>query len=165
MISISANASEVQRALRDLERAIVDLRPVMRGIAMELLAETEENFSKQGRPEWAELAEATKEGRKGAPPYAILQDKGALARSVRSDSGAAFARIGVAGDEEVNAYAKIHQFGGEAGRKSARVKIPARPYLPLVAAPHSPSGELQPEAREAILDLVMEHLQRAARVI
>jgi len=26
-------------------------------------------------------------------------------------------------------YAAIHQFGGEAGRKSKRVTIPARPYL------------------------------------
>ena len=26
-------------------------------------------------------------------------------------------------------YARIHQFGGEAGRKSHRVKIPKRPYL------------------------------------
>ena len=37
--------------------------------------------------------------------------------------------------------------------------IPARPYLPMDA-----EGKLQPEAEEAILDLAMAHIEKAARV-
>ena len=55
-------------------------------------------------------------------------------------------------------YAAIHQFGGMAGR-GRKVEIPARPYLPLTT-----DGDLQPEAREEVLDTILRHLKRAAGV-
>lgn len=60
-------------------------------------------------------------------------------------------------------YAAIHQLGGEAGR-GRKVHIPARPFLPFTGEPDSGSGKLQPEAEEAILDIVLGHLKRAAGV-
>lgn len=47
-------------------------------------------------------------------------------------------------------YAGIHQFGGEAGRKSRRVTIPARPYLGIDA-----------DDRREIGRIVDDHLSRA----
>ena len=64
--------------------------------------------------------------------------------------------IGTAPNVEV--CAGIHQFGGEAGR-GRKVEIPARPYLPLTT-----DGNLQPEAREEVLDTILRHLKRAAGV-
>ena len=55
-------------------------------------------------------------------------------------------------------YAAIHQFGGEAGR-SQSVKIPARPYLPVTV-----DRKLQPEARQPVLDTILNHLKTAADV-
>ena len=45
-----------------------------------------------------------------------------------------------------------------AGR-GRKVEIPARPYLPLTT-----DGDLQPEAREEVLDTILRHLKRAAGV-
>jgi len=81
------------------------------------------NFLEGGRPEkWTPLSPKTlkKKRNKGR----VLMEETHLMNSV---SWKATARSVEVGTNKV--YAAIHQFGGEAGRKSKRVTIPARPYL------------------------------------
>lgn len=168
-VSITIDDSQLQAALQRLEHAGVDLGPAMRKIAQALLLETERNFEAEGRPKWTPLAEATKHARLGGKAYKqsgeltaaaqrrqdvgfrILQHTGQLAASVATDYDSTQAVVG--SNKE---YAAIHQFGGMAGR-GRKVEIPARPYLPLTT-----DGDLQPEAREEVLDTILRHLKRAA---
>jgi len=69
--------------------------------------------------EWSEAYAATRSGR-----HSLLVADNNLLGSVQNYSRGPEARVG-----SNLVYAAIHQFGGEAGRKSARVTIPARPYL------------------------------------
>lgn len=57
-------------------------------------------------------------------------------------------------------YAAMMQFGGDKSDfPHLWGDIPGREYLPMDA-----EGALQPEAEEAILDLAIDHLKRAARL-
>ena len=171
-VSIVIDDNQLQAALQRLEYAGVDLSPAMRKIAQALLLETERNFETEGRPKWAPLSEATKHARLGGKKaykkngeltvaaqrrqdagFRILQHTGQLAASVSTDYDSNQAVIG-----SNKVYAAIHQFGGEAGR-GRKVEIPARPYLPVTT-----DGNLQPEAREEVLDTILRHLKTAAGV-
>lgn len=170
-LHVKIDDKATQQALDELARAGMNLRPVMRGIAAVLASETEENFRAQGRPRWTALKNPSERRRGGQ----ILQDSGQLAVSISTDYDDNEAVIG-----SNKVYAAIHQFGGKTkahvikpvnkkalafGGKVVRQvnhpgsDIPARPYLPITA-----DGELQPEAREEVLDTVMLHLRRAAGV-
>lgn len=90
-----------------------------------------------GRP-WKELAPSTLLRRKGDPKRKLYQS-GALLNSIdvvrrnmtatvlRSASGGGFS-IGIRPGSQADKYARIHQFGGYAGRGN-KVRIPARRYL------------------------------------
>ncbi|MDN8053830.1 putative phage Mu G virion morphogenesis protein [Burkholderia aenigmatica] len=171
-VSITVDDSQLQAALQRLEHAGVDLSPAMRKIAQALHKVTEDNFAAEGRPKWTPLAEATKHARLGGKKtykkngeltaaaqrrqdagFRILQHTGDLAGNISTDYDSTQAVVG--SNKE---YAAIHQFGGMAGR-GRKVEIPARPYLPLTT-----DGDLQPEAREEVLDTILRHLKRAAGV-
>jgi phage virion morphogenesis protein len=147
----------LQDALRHIEWAVGDLAPLMRGIAAELHSQTEENFSEQGRPGWTGLSDATLERRtkNGNWPGKILQISAAgLAASITTQATDSSALVG-----SNKPYAAMMQFGGDQSDfPHLWGDIPARPYLPMNA-----DGQLQPEAHEAILELALLHLQRAAR--
>lgn len=160
LVSITIDDRQLQAALRRLEHAGLDLAPAMRDIAQGLLLETEQNFEAEGRPRWKGLADSTKEarrrgakGKRGQEVFRILQDSGQLAASIETDYDSHQAVIG-----SNKAYARIHQFGGMAGR-GRKVEIPARPYLPI-----EPDGSLQPQAKQTVLDSILDHLRRAAGV-
>lgn len=157
MFTVQLEHQRLQETLRTIEWAVGDLAPLMRGIAREMEAQTEENFEAEGRPSWPTLSEVTKALREesGHWPGQILQVSGALARGVTIGSDGDAAWIGVGDDVP---YAAIQQFGGMAG-VNRKVELQARPYLPMDA-----EGALQPEAEEAILDLAIDHLKRAARL-
>jgi phage gpG-like protein len=171
-VNVIIDDTQLQAALRRLEHAGVDLSPAMRDIAQALVLVTEDNFEAEGRPIWMPLSEATKHARLGGKKaykkngeltaaaqrrqdagFRILQHTGGLAGSISTDYDSTQA---VAGSNKL--YAAIHQFGGEAGR-GRKVEIPARPYLPVTA-----EGNLQPEAREEVLDTILHHLKKAAGV-
>lgn len=171
-VSVTVDDRALQSALRHLESAAADLAPAMRKIAQALVTVTEDNFASEGRPKWKPLSEVTKHMRLGGNKaykkngaltaaaqsrqdagFRILQHTGQLASSVTSDYSSSQAAIG-----SNLVYAAIHQFGGEAGR-NRKVTIAARPYLPMTA-----DNELQPEAREEVLDTVLRHLQGAAGI-
>jgi len=171
-VSIVIDDSQVEAALRRLEHAGGDLTPAMRKIAQALHKVTEDNFAAEGRPKWKPLAEATKHMRLGGKKaykkdggltaaaqrrqdagFRILQHTGQMASSVTTDYDSYQAVIGSNKEQ-----AAIHQFGGMAGR-GRKVEIPARPYLPVTT-----DGDLQPEAREEVLDTILRHLKTAAGV-
>jgi len=171
-VSLIIDDTQLQAALRRLEHAGVDLSPAMRDIAQALVLVTEDNFEAEGRPKWTPLSGATKHARLGGKKaykkngeltaaaqrrqdagFRILQHTGGLAGSISTDHDSTQAVIG-----SNKLYAAIHQFGGEAGR-GRKVEIPARPYLPVTA-----EGNLQPEAREEVLDTILHHLKKAAGV-
>lgn len=158
MITVELNSPQLQERLRRIEWAVGDLSPLMRSIADELASQTEENFEEEGRPDWAGLSDATIERREknGNWPGQILQiSAGGLAASITSHSDDSSALVG-----SNKPYAAMMQFGGEQSSfPHLWGDIPGRPYLPMDDA-----GVLQPEAEEAILDLALAHLEKAAGV-
>jgi len=92
-----------------------------------MLLSTEETFRRGGRPEkWAKLSDATIEARRRAgkwPGRTLIADA-ILKNSITYDADAHGVAVGT---NEI--YARIHQMGGQAGRKTAPVTIPARPFL------------------------------------
>ncbi|WP_339079045.1 phage virion morphogenesis protein [Pseudomonas sp. TMP9] len=156
MFTVQLEHQRLQETLRTIEWAIGDLTPLMRGIAAELASQTEENFEEEGRPDWTPLSDVTTERRKnsGNWPGQMLQVSAAgLAASISSQSDDSSALVG-----SNKPYAAMMQFGGsKSDFPHLWGDIPGREYLPMGA-----DGQLQPEAEEAILDLAMDHLKRAA---
>lgn len=158
MITVELDHERLQAALRRVEWAVGDVAPLMRGIAAELVSQTEENFAEEGRPDWADLSETTTERRAktGNWPGQMLQISSAgLAASVTSHADDSSALVG-----SNKPYAAMMHFGGS---KSAFPHlwgdIPGRPFLPMDG-----NGLLQQESEEAILQLALTHLEQAARI-
>jgi phage virion morphogenesis protein len=158
MFTVELDHQRVQAALRKVEWAVGDLAPLMRGIAAELGSQTEENFEEEGRPDWADLSEVTTTRREksGNWPGQKLQVSAAgLAASVTTHATDSSALVG-----SNKPYAAMMQFGGDKSEfPHLWGDIPGRPYLPMNA-----EGELQPETEEAILELALNHLEKAARL-
>lgn len=158
MFTVELDHQRVQATLRKIEWAVGELAPLMRGIAAELASQTEENFGEEGRPEWEDLSDVTTAGREksGNWPGQMLQISSAgLAASITTQATDSSALVG-----SNKPYAAMMQFGGtKSDFPHLWGDIPGRPYLPMDA-----EGELQPEAEEAILDLAMNHLEKAARL-
>ncbi|HJU70376.1 MAG TPA: phage virion morphogenesis protein [Paucimonas sp.] len=171
-VSVIVDDSQLQAALQRLEHAGTDLAPAMRKITQAMHKVTEDNFAAEGQPKWQPLSDVTKHLRLGGKQaykkngqltaaaqrrqeggFRILQHTGSLASDISTDYDAHSAVVG-SGKE----YAAIHQFGGNAGR-GRKVAIPARPYLPI-----TPNKDLQPEARQEVLDTVLRHLKNAAGI-
>lgn len=158
MITVELDHERLQAALRRVEWAVGDVAPLMRGIAAELVSQTEENFAEEGRPDWADLSDTTTERRAktGNWPGQMLQISSAgLAASVTSHADDSSALVG-----SNKPYAAMMHFGGS---KSAFPHlwgdIPGRPFLPMDG-----NGLLQQEPEEAILQLALTHLEQAARI-
>lgn len=158
MFSVELDHQRLQTALRKVEWAVGDLAPLMRGIAAELGSQTEENFQEEGRPDWADLSDVTTTRREknGNWPGQMLQVSAAgLAASVTTHATDSSALVG-----SNKPYAAMMQFGGDKSDfPHLWGDIPGRPYLPMNA-----EGELQPETEDAILELAMNHLEKAARL-
>ncbi|RMT61668.1 hypothetical protein ALP29_00228 [Pseudomonas syringae pv. avii] len=156
MITVELDHQRLQAALRKVEWAVGDLAPLMRGIAAEMASQTEENFEEEGRPSWTGLSDVTTERRakNGNWPGQMLQVSAAgLATSITSRSDDSSALVG-----SNKPYAAMMHFGGDQSEfPHLWGDIPARPYLPMDA-----EGILQPEAEDAILELALNHLEKAA---
>lgn len=143
--AVRVDNAAVNSALARLVERLGAATPAMRDIAEQLRTETEQNFLDQGRPAWLPLAPSTVRERGNAHP--ILQRSGQLAASIVTDYSATHAEVGTN-----KVYGAIQQFGGQAGR-GRRVRIPARPYLPVDSA-----GNLQPQAEQAVLEIIQDFL-------
>lgn len=158
MFTVELDHQRLQDALRKVEWAVGDLAPLMRGVAAELVSQTEENFENEGRPDWADLSDTTTEHRakNGNWPGQILQVSAAgLAASVTSLATDSSALVG-----SNKPYAAMMHFGGDKSDfPHLWGDIPSRPWLPMDA-----EGILQPEAEEALLELTLSHLKQATNL-
>lgn len=156
MITVELDSPRLQQTLNRIEWAVGDLAPLMRGVAAEMASQTEENFEVEGRPDWADLSDVTTERRakNGNWPGQMLQVSAAgLAASITSHSDDSSALVG-----SNKPYAAMMHFGGDQSEfPHLWGDIPGRPYLPM-----DTEGVLQPEAEEAILELALNHLEKAA---
>ena len=143
MLEINLDTKDLERGLAQLLKNATDNRPMMRSIATELVALTEDNFEDEswGGDKWKQSQRAASNGGK------TLQKSGQLAASIRA--GTDFARIG-----SNKKYAAIHHLGGQAGR-GKKLTLPARPYLPI-----SGKGKLQRGAEDNILDIALKALSK-----
>jgi len=114
-ITITANNTEVNKALADLSARMRDLKPAMREIGEIVRTSVERNFAAGGRPKWDESARVKREGGQ------TLSLTGRLRRS--------FARPDAvqAGNDRVSLgtnvdYAAIHQVGGKTGAHVIKAK-------------------------------------------
>ncbi len=130
--------------LMGVEQRLQNKKPYYEAAGEILVASIVRNFEAGGRPEkWKPLALATLLGgagyrgrrftlagsaSKGFQRFLqgknILITSGRLRNSIKKEATNEHALVG-----SNMVYAAIHNFGGEAGRKSARVLISARPYV------------------------------------
>lgn len=160
MIEVDLQQGRLQDALRRIEWAVGDTQPLMRGIATELLSITEENLEDQGQSgnDWQALSGVTTAIREAAgtwPGQMLQVSAGGLAASISTHADESGALVG-----SNKPYAAMMHFGGDKDDwPHLWGDIPARPYLPMDA-----DGKLQPEAEDAILDLALGHIAKAARL-
>lgn len=156
MLTIELNERDLTRGLSNLLRNLQNRRPMMQGIAAELLSMTEDNFEREswGNEPW----QPTHRGGK------ILQLSGQLAASIHTLATNQSAKIGTN-----KIYAAIHHIGGDIHAQNApylmiplgngrfarkrSVTIPARPYLPI-----NGNGALQSDGKSRILDVARDAL-------
>ena len=155
-MSVMLITDDLQRVLNQAARRISDTHPLMRSISAQLLSQTQQNFRAQGRPKWPELAASTIKNyqRLGISTAGLLRRSDSLYDSVQHSSTVNSATISAGSGNQSRAYAAIQQYGGKAGR-GRKVKIPARPYLPI-----DKNNNLQPEADTGIGQVVSAHIRR-----
>lgn len=121
---VAYDAHELVDVVRQLERRGRNLSQFTPSIAEELVSAVEEVFLEQGAvggsPKWEDLADSTKEQRRGGEPYTILRDTAVLFGSIQPSSGPTEAAAGT----DVP-YAKFHI------SKKPRTKIPLRDFLAI----------------------------------
>lgn len=153
MITITLDDAAVRAVLQDLQRRLGNLTPAMAQIG-EALAEGSKQRIEQGR-DWrgqpfAPNKPSTLARKKGARP---LIDTGTLLHNrIHSSANASSATVGAGGVQ-----AAVMQFGqkkgasgaGRRGRPIPWGDIPPRPFLPI-----SPGGDLEPKARDLVLDIL-----------
>jgi len=148
-VTTTIEDDSISPELARLARAIKNVDPALEEIGSSQVTEVQWRFEQAQGPDgiaWKSLADITREARekKGATKPQILRDTNNLYDSVTYKvlPGEA-TQIGTN-----KAYARIHQFGGLAGR-GLKVEIPARPYLGL-----SESG------RQEVLAILRDHIAR-----
>lgn len=154
MIRIHIDDRQIQQALRRLQEAAGDLTPALEDIGEYLARATRQRFADGEDPEgnrWAELSDATIARKGHAKP--LIGETGLL-RKIRYQLEGTDTVVVGAGAE----YGATHQFGARKGqfgktRKGRPIPfgdIPARPFLGV-----------SDEDRNAILDILAEHLEGA----
>lgn len=140
--------NEFVQEMHKLEQRAQDTEPLMAHIANTLGIFTSQAFEKESSPfgdKWKPLSRSTLKNIKGAKKK--LVDKAKLVNSISTTHTAKSATIGTN-----VVYARIHQFGGKAGRNH-KVIIPARPFIPI-----SKEGKIPKVLQEEIQELAMEHI-------
>lgn len=162
--TITVQDQPVQALLQRLAMRVENLQPALQALGDDIVERTKHRFETSIGPDgekWKDNAPATlgilaarlgksyrkKDGglnaageRRIAGKKPLIGESGDLRRQIVAQATADQVTVGVA-----PVYAAIHQFGGKAGR-GLKVKIPARPYLPV-----RPDGTLYPEESALIV--------------
>lgn len=134
-LSFTFDDAALRHELRDRLKKLDDLEPFLKSIGEEFVGADgiiNTRFKTETDPEgnpWTPLSDeriAYREKKFPGAPLTILRMRGHLAGSINYQVDGSKLKIGT--DTNVEDYAAIHQFGGEAGRNLA-AEIPARPYL------------------------------------
>lgn len=150
MIEITISTAALDRALTHLEQAGRNLSPAFKDIGEALINSTRERFEEGKGPDgtrWADNRPVTLARKKGAKP--LVGETGLLATEIHYEAGPT--RVMVGSNKE---YAAMQQFGGKKSEfPHLWGDIPARPFIGVSKA-----------NEEEILDIVLDHLKRAAGV-
>ncbi|PAF49600.1 phage virion morphogenesis protein [Helicobacter sp. 12S02232-10] len=154
------NLKEFQKLIKDI-KALQDFKKseamakLLKTTAQTLESVSDESFENKKSPfgeAWKDRAPATKlkllRERKLSQSD-ILQVSGHLRRSIGTKTTS---NSVILGTNVSKGYAAIHQFGGYAG-KNKKVKIPARPYLPI-----NDKGELPQVLEKQIEGFIWKYL-------
>lgn len=164
-LNVAIHDQAVQTLLNRLAQRVADMRPALQEIGLRYERSVLENFRAEKAPDgspWTPNAPATllarqrrakskKAKQNAVANKKILVDTGALYGGVHSQASGNSVTIGVGGHIP---YARIHQFGGRAGR-GRKVTLPARPYLALN---RGGSLELADKDRTMIIEVLRRHL-------
>lgn len=168
--TVTVQDREVLDALQALTKRMGNLKPALQAIGDDITERTKRRFETSTGPDgtaWAPNSDATlgiyslrlgqshrkkdgslnKRGQARLAGKKPLIDTGELRRQI-----VPFASNSVLTVTATPAYAAIHQFGGQAGR-GLKVKIPARPFLPIKS-----NGDLYPQEQALILDTLQSFL-------
>lgn len=146
---------ELQRVILDAARHLNNTNPLMRGIATQLLTQTQLNFKHLGRPDaWAELAPSTikRYKRLGISTDGLLRRSNSLYNSLQIYSDAESAGISAGAGNQSKAYARAQQYG------YMQNNLQARPYIPI-----DKDNNLHKPAAKAIGDVTKAYLRRSFR--
>lgn len=150
---------DLARFLQQIADRAADPEPAMQDVATHVAAASDLLFDDEEDPwgrAWEPLAERTRRQRRGTSEQ-ILRDAGHLRASIVSHAQGSEATVG-AGSGPAHDYARIHLFGGRAGRNRA-TRIPARPYLPLTPA----GAELPQEWRDDVAEILSNFVTGGAQ--
>lgn len=168
--TVTVKDDEVKQALAAIEQRLGNMQPALQGIGERIMERSKRRFDTSTAPDgtpWQPLSNVTlgiienRLGKSYRKKDGSLNKKGATAMAARKplvDSGDLSRQFVVASDQNsvtvsnTMVYAAIHQFGGMAGR-NRKVKIPARPFLPVNAA-----GDLEPTERAQVLQAIADYL-------
>ncbi len=168
VIPIEVRDNGVREALNALAERTANMKPILQKIGEDIKERTKLRFSTSTGPDgqrWAPNARSTIEAfiakRRGFGKRGINKKGQALAMSKKpliGESRDLSREFHVHADQasvtigNTMRYSAIQQFGGLAG-KGRKVKIPARPFLPI-----RESGELYPQDRSLILEDINRYL-------
>ena len=150
-ISLNELIKDIDSTIKQCE----NLHPLLDRVADKIYHKSMDSFDKESSPfgeKWQPLAKTTLKNKKSNK---ILRDTGVLQSSINARQKLQKSKEGIQGKVSIGTnleYAKIHQFGGKAGR-GLRVSIPARPFLPM-----NNKGEIPNDLKEDIRTIILRHL-------
>jgi phage virion morphogenesis protein len=170
-IDIKIQDEELKRKLTSLQKKLKNLRPILLEVGNMVKNDIEYAFEREQSPfgqRWTPLAMSTvlmglrgnltykrgkNKGRETTQTNKYLQGRKILTKSAQLSGSFTLQADNnsvVVGTNKI--YARIHHFGGKAGR-GKRTSIPARPFLPV-----SKSGQLEPSLQRGIIRYIERKL-------
>lgn len=169
--TIEVKDEGVQSLLQTLQKRMGNLQPVFSALGGDMTARVQRRFDSSTGPDgtpWAPNAQATLDAFAGGLSKGHFKKSGELNKRGHTAMSAKKPLIGQTKDLSrqigytatsgslklfsTPVYAAIQQFGGEAGH-GHKVKIPARPFMPVKA-----DGSLYPEEQRLLLTALEEFL-------
>ncbi len=147
-ISLQQLVNELDFTIRQCE----NISPILHEVGNLAKNEAELSFEKESSPfgdKWTPLSQQTLKNKRGSK---ILTESSLLQSSINSRVNMQSAMKGSVSIGTNLEYAKIHQFGGKAGR-SLKVNIPARLFLPFK------DGDIPDDLKKDIKEAILNHFK------
>jgi len=157
MIALTLDTKEVDKALDNLQRNLIDLHQPLDEIGQTIADNIALGFRDEQSPDgtpWDDLSDTTKARRrkgKGSGSDQILNDTGVLKNSFTHNVSGDSVEVGTNLE-----YAATQQFGakkGQYGKGAPWGDIPARPFMPEESLPS--------EWEDEVMDIISAHLEQS----